>query len=127
MMLLLSLFVVLASIMNFSGAALPIRHVHIDLHEQSTFIINHPSHQIGLGDDSSNLLQCIYLCQNHDHCRTAVFDQQVMICLLFEECSTMGDSVLHGTRTLISFQLYDDKPVSMAFSPPLKVPIPVRV
>ena len=123
MVLLLSLFIGFFTIVNFSKAALSIRHVHIDLQEQATYIVNHPTHQIGLGVSVSNLLQCIYLCQNHDYCRTAVFDGQAMICLLFEECSSFGDIVSSAASTVISFQLCENEPESVAFSPPLTASI----
>ena len=123
MQVLFSFIIGLFTMVNLIKAAVPIRHVHIDVEKQSTYIVNYPTHQIGLGVSVSNLLQCIYLCQNHDYCRTAVFDGQAMICLLFEECSSFGDIVSSAASTVISFQLCENEPESVAFSPPLTASI----
>ena len=125
MQLLFLLLVAFFATTKSTVTKVPIRHTQIDIHPSFTYIVNHPTHQIGLGVSASNLLQCIYLCQNHDYCRTAIFDRQAMICLLFEECSSFGDIVPHAARTVISFQLCANEPESMVFSPPVPVPIPV--
>ena len=110
---------------TFITTAVSIRHSQILISHDSTYVVNHPTHQMGHGVSSDSLLQCVYLCQNDDYCRTAVFGASAMRCLLFEECSSFGDIISHPTRTVISFQLCDDEPERMAFSAPLTASVPV--
>ena len=122
---LFSLVVVFLATGICRAVPVPIRHSQILISHDSTYVANHPTHQMGPGVGSASLLQCIYLCQNDDYCRTAVFDEPAMSCLLFEECSAFGDVVPHSTRMVISFQLCDDEPESMAFSASQTASVPM--
>jgi hypothetical protein len=98
----------------------PIRFSHIDLLSDHSYIPAHLQNQLNLGESTNNLLTCIYLCQNDDYCRTAVFNELNMQCTLFEECSTVGQIVSQIQSTLISFLVCDGEPEYLAFSPPVK-------
>ncbi len=54
------------------------------------YIPAHLQNQLNLGENTNDLFLCMCLCQNHNYCQTAVFDQLKMHCTLFEECSTVG-------------------------------------
>ena len=99
---------------------IPIRHAHIDLLPDHSYLPAHLQNQLNLGVKTSDLMTCIYLCQNEDYCRTAVFNQSALQCTLSEECSTLGRIVSQIGSTLISFLVCDGEPQYLAFSPPLK-------
>ncbi len=101
----------------------PIRHLHIDLRMQHTYLVSHITHKIGLGVSSPDLRSCIDICFNHDFCRTAVYDSQLWVCSLFEECSTQGQIVPHAQTILISFLVCAGEPINMAFVQPLMTPV----
>ena len=103
----------------------PIRHHHIDLLAQQTYVASHVTSKIGLGVNSPDLRSCIDTCFAHDFCRTAVYDSQLLICSMFEECSTRGQILPNAQSTLISFLVCDDEPTSIAFVQPIKTPVPV--
>ena len=125
-MLLLYLSVILIIIALTKSALPTIRHLHVDLLTQHTYIVSHVKNKIGLGVNSPDLRSCIDTCFNHDFCRTAVYDSQLLICSLFEECSDQGQIVFSAHTTLISFLVCEGEPASMAFVQPIATPIPVQ-
>lgn len=125
-MLLRYLPVILIIIMPAKLALPPIRHLHVDLLAQRTYIPSHIKNKIGLGVNLPDLRSCIDACFNHDFCRTAVYDSQLLICSLFEECSDRGQVLFYTHTTLISFLICEGEPTSMAFVQPIKTPIRVE-
>jgi hypothetical protein len=91
----------------------------VDLLTDHIYIPAHFQNQLNLGQNTNNLLTCIYLCQNHEYCRTAVFDELNLFCTLFEECSTVGRIVSQIQSTVLSFLVCDGEPDYLAFSPPI--------
>jgi hypothetical protein len=53
----------------------PIRHSHIDLLFDHSYLPARLQNQLNLGENTDDLLTCIYLCQNEDYCRTVVFNE----------------------------------------------------
>jgi len=124
-MLFFCLFVVVTIIVPSKLTLLPIRYATIDLLYQHGYIVSDITYQIGLGMSVSNLELCIYACYNNDFCRTAVFDSQLLVCSLFEECSDRGQIISNISTTLISFVLCNGEPDNMAFIHPLTTPVPL--
>jgi hypothetical protein len=98
----------------------PILHSHIDLLSDHSYLPARLQNQLNLGENTDDLLTCIYLCQDEDYCRTAVFYELTRERTLFEECSTVGRIVSQIQSMLISFLVCDGEPEYLAFNPPLK-------
>ena len=116
------IFIVIPPVISF---LVPTRHVHIDLLAEHNYLVSHIGNKIGLSINLSDLQSCIYTCHNHDFCRTAVFDSQLLRCSLFEECSTRGQTQPSLHCTVISFLVCNGEPENMAFIQSLMTPISV--
>ncbi|CAF0745211.1 unnamed protein product [Adineta ricciae] len=93
-----------------------IRQTRVSITQQHAYIVNHIAHKIGFAIYARNVHSCIYICQNNDFCRTAVFDSQLLLCDLFEECSAQGQIVSDPNKILISFLLCNGEPDNVIFS-----------
>lgn len=120
------LFFISIIVVSKKSALQPIRHHHVDILTEHTYKISHITSKIGLGFNSPDLRSCVDACFNHDFCRTATYDSQLLVCSLFEECSTRGQILPDPQTTVISFLICDGEPTNMAFVQPLKEPITVQ-
>jgi hypothetical protein len=55
----------------FTGIAytrIPIRHAHVDLLHDHSYLPAHLQNPLNLGENTDDLMTCIYLCQDEDYC-----------------------------------------------------------
>ena len=121
-----SVFILLIIIIITASSTSLIRQSHVSITQQHTYIVNHISHKIGFAIYTRNLHSCVYICQNNDFCRTAVFDSQLLLCDLFEECSSQGQIVSNPNKILISILLCNGEPDNVIFSSSSIQSIPIQ-
>jgi hypothetical protein len=110
----------------------PIRHAKVKIIPNSYYIPAYYKHFIYNISNTGSLSKCMYMCQNHDYCRTAVYTSQTLVCSLYEEYSFVGQVVVStlGDQSVISFSfcLSDDinEPMDICFGTPLRSSMPIQ-
>ena len=110
-----------------------IRVAEVQLYHDAKYIPGYHLHTIG-NYPMSTLVDCIYLCQNNDYCRTANYfnSETGSLCSLFEENSFVGQivSISSSMSIVISFNLCPNgisEPAYLCFGLPTNNQAPVTV
>ena len=117
--------------MSVDGKVLyPMRQAKVQIIPNSYYVPAHYKHLISNILNVVSTKKCMYACQNHDYCRTAVYNGQTSVCSLYEEYSFVGQvlpSVLVD-RSVIRFSFCPDntdEPTYVCFATSLKTSKPI--
>ena len=110
----------------------PILRARVNILSNSYYIPAYYKHFINNISNVNSISDCMYNCQNHEYCRTAVYTSQLSICSLYEEYSFVGNilpSVQIG-QSVLSFSFCPNdsisEPMYVCVGTPLKSPISIE-
>ena len=127
-------FVVLCMIvahLSVEGKILyPTRFAKVQIIPNSYYVPAHYKHLISTILHVMSTKKCMYTCQNHDYCRTAVYNGQTAVCSLYEEYSFVGQvrPSLVVDQSVIRFSFCPgnvDEPTSVCFATSMKPSKPI--